>query len=120
MKKEKKRDIGTRYNQHSRRAPSSFVFSSSLQHVVNGSAHHSDHHTAYNYNYGQYFTLWDRIGGSYRHPYALSGKGCVGHGLSPVPPLSLSHVFFFSNLLFFSLSFLLIPPPPLTLLQHPR
>lgn len=48
-----------------------------LQHVINGSAHHSDHHTAYNYNYGQYFTLWDRLGGSYRHPSALYGKGCV-------------------------------------------
>jgi sterol desaturase/sphingolipid hydroxylase (fatty acid hydroxylase superfamily) len=46
-----------------------------LQHVINGSAHHSDHHTAYNYNYGQYFTLWDRLGGSYRHPSALYGKG---------------------------------------------
>lgn len=22
----------------------------------------------FNYNYGQYFTLWDRIGGSYRKP----------------------------------------------------
>lgn len=49
----------------------------SVQNVINGSAHHSDHHTAFNYNYGQYFTLWDRIGGSYQYPSALVGKGCV-------------------------------------------
>lgn len=26
------------------------------------------HHLYFNYNYGQFFTLWDRIGGSYRLP----------------------------------------------------
>ncbi|EPE07234.1 c-5 sterol desaturase [Ophiostoma piceae UAMH 11346] len=36
--------------------------------VVNGAACHSIHHLAFNYNYGQYFTLWDRLGGSYREP----------------------------------------------------
>ncbi|KAF9974636.1 c-5 sterol desaturase [Actinomortierella ambigua] len=36
--------------------------------VVNGAAHHSIHHLYFNYNYGQYFTLWDRVGGSYRVP----------------------------------------------------
>lgn len=25
-------------------------------------------HLAFNYNYGQFFTLWDRIGGTYRRP----------------------------------------------------
>jgi len=35
---------------------------------INSSAHHSVHHLEFNYNYGQYFTLWDRIGGSYRRP----------------------------------------------------
>lgn len=35
---------------------------------INGAAHHTLHHTGFNYNYGQYFTLWDRIGGSYRKP----------------------------------------------------
>lgn len=29
-------------------------------------AHHTDHHLLFNYNYGQFFTLWDRIGGSYK------------------------------------------------------
>lgn len=35
---------------------------------VNGAAHHTIHHTMFNYNYGQYFTFWDKIGGSYRNP----------------------------------------------------
>eukprot|EP00045_Choanoeca_perplexa_P016718 m.229572 g.229572 ORF g.229572 m.229572 type:complete len:286 (-) comp17342_c0_seq1:2325-3182(-) len=41
-----------------------------LQPVINGCAHHTDHHLFFNYNYGQYTTLWDRIGQSYRHPSA--------------------------------------------------
>jgi lathosterol oxidase len=28
------------------------------------------HHLYFNYNYGQYFTLWDRVGGRYRKPTA--------------------------------------------------
>jgi lathosterol oxidase len=35
---------------------------------INGAANHTLHHLYFNYNYGQYFTLWDRIGGSYRKP----------------------------------------------------
>ncbi|XP_012695280.1 lathosterol oxidase [Clupea harengus] len=46
-----------------------------LQTLVNGAAHHTDHHLFFDYNYGQYFTLWDHIGRSYRHPSALAGKG---------------------------------------------
>lgn len=41
-----------------------------LQPFINGSAHHTDHHIYFNYNYGQYFTLWDRLGGSFMHPTA--------------------------------------------------
>lgn len=26
------------------------------------------HHLYFNYNYGQYITLWDRLGGTYRTP----------------------------------------------------
>lgn len=26
------------------------------------------HHLYFNYNYGQYTTVWDRLGGSYRRP----------------------------------------------------
>ncbi|ANB15242.1 C-5 sterol desaturase [Sugiyamaella lignohabitans] len=36
--------------------------------VINGSACHTIHHLYFNYNYGQYTTLWDRLGGSYRTP----------------------------------------------------
>ncbi|KAK0629862.1 C-5 sterol desaturase [Bombardia bombarda] len=36
--------------------------------IINGAACHSIHHIAFNYNYGQFTTLWDRIGGSYRAP----------------------------------------------------
>ncbi|KAG0281469.1 c-5 sterol desaturase [Linnemannia exigua] len=36
--------------------------------LVNSAAHHAVHHLYFNYNYGQYFTMWDRIGGSYRKP----------------------------------------------------
>jgi lathosterol oxidase len=36
--------------------------------VINGAACHSIHHTAFNYNYGQFTTLWDRLGNSYRAP----------------------------------------------------
>ncbi|OZJ04367.1 hypothetical protein BZG36_03203 [Bifiguratus adelaidae] len=36
--------------------------------IINSCAHHAVHHLYFNYNYGQYFTLWDRIGGSYRQP----------------------------------------------------
>ncbi|XJO73859.1 hypothetical protein BDV3_004771 [Batrachochytrium dendrobatidis] len=35
---------------------------------INSAAHHTIHHLEFNYNYGQYFTLWDRIGGSHRYP----------------------------------------------------
>ena len=45
-----------------------------LQPFINGSAHHTDHHLFYLYNYGQFFTLWDRIGGSFRYPTAFQGK----------------------------------------------
>ncbi|XP_077425195.1 lathosterol oxidase-like isoform X1 [Vanacampus margaritifer] len=46
-----------------------------LINIINGAAHHVDHHLFFNYNYGQYFTLWDRIGGSYRYPSVLQGRG---------------------------------------------
>ncbi|KAG0370024.1 c-5 sterol desaturase [Gamsiella multidivaricata] len=38
--------------------------------VINSAAHHAVHHLYFNYNYGQYLTLWDRIGLSYRKPDA--------------------------------------------------
>ncbi len=44
-----------------------------LQPFVNGSAHHTDHHVMYKYNYGQFFTIWDRLGGSFHSPSPLAG-----------------------------------------------
>ncbi|KAK5109505.1 hypothetical protein LTR62_006957 [Meristemomyces frigidus] len=38
--------------------------------VINGAACHTMHHLYFNYNYGQFTTLWDRLGGSYRKPNA--------------------------------------------------
>ena len=36
--------------------------------IINGSACHSVHHLYFSFNFGQYTTLWDRLGGSYRKP----------------------------------------------------
>lgn len=36
--------------------------------IINGAACHTLHHLYFNYNYGQFTTLWDRLGGSYRRP----------------------------------------------------
>jgi len=37
--------------------------------IVNGALHHTYHHSKFNYNYGQFFTFWDKIGGTYMDPY---------------------------------------------------
>lgn len=50
-----------------------------LKPVVNGSAHHTDHHIFYNCNYGQFFTLWDRIGGSFKRPSAFDGQAPIDY-----------------------------------------
>ncbi|KXJ15045.1 Lathosterol oxidase [Exaiptasia diaphana] len=52
---------------------------------VNGSAHHTDHHTFFDYNYGQFFTLWDRIGGSFRSPTAFEGKAPIDYVVRNAP-----------------------------------
>ncbi|EXJ79641.1 C-5 sterol desaturase [Capronia epimyces CBS 606.96] len=36
--------------------------------IINGAACHSLHHYYFRCNYGQFTTLWDRLGGSYRKP----------------------------------------------------
>jgi len=51
-----------------------FRVPSFLVDIVNGAAHHADHHAYFNYNYGQFFTLWDRIGGSHRMPKFYTAK----------------------------------------------
>lgn len=35
---------------------------------VNGAACHTVHHQRLSHNFGQLFTLWDRIAGTYRNP----------------------------------------------------
>jgi len=39
--------------------------------VVNGTANHAIHHLYFDYNYGQYTTLWDRLGGTHKDPSYL-------------------------------------------------
>jgi lathosterol oxidase len=36
--------------------------------IVNGAACHTMHHLYFNYNYGQFTTFWDNMGGTYRKP----------------------------------------------------
>jgi len=36
--------------------------------IINGSDHHTIHHSDFFYNYGQYFTFWDRLCGTHRTP----------------------------------------------------
>jgi lathosterol oxidase len=33
----------------------------------------------FDYNYGQYFTLWDRIGGSFKNPSSFEGTGPLNY-----------------------------------------
>lgn len=35
---------------------------------INGAGHHNIHHLEFKYNFGQYFTLWDKIGNSHKAP----------------------------------------------------
>ncbi|KAI9776055.1 MAG: c-5 sterol desaturase [Peltula sp. TS41687] len=37
-------------------------------HIINGAACHTMHHLYFRVNFGQFTTLWDRLGGSYRQP----------------------------------------------------
>ena len=46
-----------------------------LRPIINGSAHHTDHHSFFDCNYGQFLTFWDRVGSSFRPPSAFEGKG---------------------------------------------
>src|SRR6218665_1680788 len=57
-----------------------------LKPLINGSAHHTDHHLFYSYNYGQYFTLWDRIGGSFRNPSAFEATGPLDQVVKRLEP----------------------------------
>lgn len=35
-------------------------------HFLNTTGHHTIHHEQFNYDYGQYTTIWDRLGGTYK------------------------------------------------------
>lgn len=45
-----------------------------LKFFINGSAHHTDHHYYFTCTYGQFFTLWDRIGNSFKSPTAFENN----------------------------------------------
>lgn len=49
---------------------SDMICNSPLEKVINGPSHHTLHHLFFTCNYGQYFTMCDRMGGSYRAPRA--------------------------------------------------
>jgi lathosterol oxidase len=36
--------------------------------IINGADHHTIHHRQFNFNFGQYFTLWDRLCGTHKLP----------------------------------------------------
>lgn len=48
-------------------------FSNSV--ILNTEAHHDVHHREFLYNLGQFTTLFDRIGGTYKKPYHLRDDG---------------------------------------------
>lgn len=61
-----------------------------LRGILNCSAHHTDHHAYFNYNYGQFFTLWDKICNSHRYPSSFEGNGPLDQvlredNLKPIP-----------------------------------
>jgi lathosterol oxidase len=55
--------------------------------IVNYTAHHTLHHIYNKYNYGQFLTVWDRLGGSYRDP-KTDGRYAVMH---PAPKAAAAH-----------------------------
>jgi Delta7-sterol 5-desaturase len=36
--------------------------------IINYTGHHTLHHWYFDYNFGQFFTFWDRLNGTYRNP----------------------------------------------------
>ncbi len=55
--------------------------------VINYTGHHSIHHRDFAHNYGQFFTLWDRLGGTWRDPavYGCEGDYFAFRGRFPGP-----------------------------------
>jgi Delta7-sterol 5-desaturase len=69
--------------------------------LINNTGCHMAHHWYYRYNYGNYFTLWDRLAGTYFDPAGLperffaskygwrarlGGAGLTGAGSTPTAP----------------------------------
>jgi len=53
-----------------------------LKPIINGSAHHTDHHLYFTVNYGEYFTIWDRLGGSFQDPTAYHGDNVLDQAIN--------------------------------------
>eukprot|EP01127_Copromyxa_protea_P010805 TRINITY_DN2672_c0_g1_i1.p1 TRINITY_DN2672_c0_g1~~TRINITY_DN2672_c0_g1_i1.p1 ORF type:complete len:289 (-),score=48.21 TRINITY_DN2672_c0_g1_i1:52-918(-) len=53
--------------------------------VILSTGHHTIHHAQFNYNYGQYFTFWDRLCGTYL-PAPQTNELITGKRLSPPAP----------------------------------
>lgn len=53
---------------------------------INYTDHHTVHHVYNKDNYGQFFTLWDRIGGTYRSPKVLEK---AAHARAPAAPVEV-------------------------------
>lgn len=49
--------------------------------VINYTGHHTLHHWYFTCNYGQFFTFWDKIMGTWRDPEAAAHDGSVPEGL---------------------------------------
>lgn len=61
----------------------------SLDGIVNGSAHHAGHHFYYRYNFGQYFTLWDRLNGTHRPWDFPKSRTCGIVSDKQIPPTEM-------------------------------
>jgi lathosterol oxidase len=49
--------------------------------LINYTGHHTLHHWLYRCNYGQFLTLWDRLGRTYRDPAIAARDGSVPEGV---------------------------------------
>lgn len=48
---------------------------------INYTGHHTVHHWYDNYNFGQFFTFWDRLGGTYKDPESVEVQTEVPEGI---------------------------------------
>ncbi len=49
--------------------------------VINYTGHHTLHHWFYRYNYGQFFTIWDRLMGTWRDPEVAAREDQIPDGV---------------------------------------